>query len=226
MQNIGGRCGKSVGGISDGDERQRIAMLGGTFNPIHNGHLFLAKKFYELLKLDRVLLMPTRIPPHKQPKNLATGEQRMAMCRLAARSYGFIQACDMELKRRGKSYTADTLRELEGLYPQAKLYLITGADMFLTLQGWWKYPEIIAKAVICAAPRNDSDAAALHRHAEKIRRDGGQTVILEQRPPDISSTEIRRRSAAGESLEGLLPPAVAGYIREQRLYEAGDGNDV
>ncbi len=199
---------------------KKIAMFGGTFNPVHQAHLFLAREFQKLLGLDRVLLVPANIPPHKMAKHLATAGQRMEMCRLAAKE-PYMTVSSIEVEREGKSYTADTLRELEEQYPDARLYLITGADMFLTLQKWYDYPGIISRAVICAAPRITANLPVLRAQGERIRRDGGMAVVLEKVPPPISSTQIRERIRQGLPCTGYLPKEVEDYIKEHHLYQDG-----
>lgn len=128
---------------------KKIAMFGGTFNPIHNGHLCLAKTFVRQLQLDKVLLVPTYAPPHKQYQDTTSPEDRFQMCRLAAEDINDLEALDLEIKRQGPSYTVDTLCQLKKEHPEEELYLITGGDMFLTIQNWKEAQEIMRLAVIC-----------------------------------------------------------------------------
>ena len=110
----------------------KIGIFGGTFNPVHQGHVHLAQQCVEELKLDKLLVIPTKQPPHKQVQELASGEHRAQMCRLAFAEIPQAQVSEMELHREGKSYTADTLTQLKQQFPQAQFYLIVGGDMFLT----------------------------------------------------------------------------------------------
>lgn len=196
----------------------RTGILGGTFNPIHNGHLFLADAFYQTLSLARVLIIPTGVPPHKEAADLASGAHRLEMCRLAVENRPYCQVSGMELSRRGKSYTVETLRALRGLSPQAPLYFITGADMFLTLDHWYQAGEILQLAHICAAPRDAVSAKQLEEQAKKLEQLGGRVHLLKEYPPAISSTEIRERIRQGKSVKGLVPKAVEEYIKEKQIY--------
>lgn len=200
---------------------QKIAMFGGTFNPIHRGHVFLAEEFQRALDLDKVLLIPTNVPPHKQASDLASGEERLEMCRRAVEGYPHIAVSDIEMRREGKSFTVDTLHQLQEIYPGAQLYLIMGADMFLSLHHWRNFEEILRIAVICAAPRNETDGVELNRCGEALKEYGARYFILPQQPPTVSSTEIRERIARGEDTGGLLPSAVREFIEEKKLYRGG-----
>ena len=131
---------------------RKLAMFGGTFNPIHNAHIGLARAFADSLGLDAVLLIPTRPAPQGSAGH-RPGEDRLAMCRLAAEEDGRFAVSDLELRRAGPSYSADTLKALQSIYPDASLYFIMGADMFLTVQNWVRPQEIYARAVLCSAPR-------------------------------------------------------------------------
>ena len=196
----------------------KTAMFGGSFDPIHNGHVSLAKAFVETLGLERVLIIPTFYPPHKQKKTAVTSEQRLEMCRLAFEGEELFEVSDIEIRREGKSYTYMTLEELSELYPDDELYLITGADMFMTIDEW-KNPEIIfSHAVICGVPRNDDDISDLREKAKKLSAMGARTEILDPGIMTVSSTEIRRRVSDGESISGLVPPLVEDYIIKNGLY--------
>lgn len=151
----------------------RLGILGGTFNPIHLGHIGLAQAFISSLKLDLVLLMPASVPPHKEALRLASASHRLNMCQIAARGHDKIEVSRLELERGGKSFTADTLRSLKELYPNAQLYLITGADMFLTLQDWREPETIFSLAAICTAParrRGQGNAVATRGIFKNARR--------------------------------------------------------
>ncbi len=201
---------------------QRIGILGGTFNPIHNAHLKMAWDFAEKLGFDKVLIIPTRIPPHKEAADMASWEHRLAMCRLAAESSPLFQVSDMEIKRPGPSYTSDTLEILKKEQPAARFYFLTGADMFLTIQDWRRPEKIFELAVICAAPREKSDIFILQNHANRLKLQYGslfQYQILDIPLMPVSSTGIRGMVRMGKSIDLFVPKQVAGYIREQRLYQ-------
>lgn len=196
---------------------QKIAVLGGTFNPIHNGHMHIAKQYAGRLGVDKVLLIPTYQPPHKRVLNLASAEDRLQMCRLAAGESKF-EACGMEICRQGRSYTSDTLRELKALYPDSELYLITGEDMFLTFEEWHDPETIFRLAVLCAAPRSANGLAPLLHYAELLEQKGAKTVIENIEYLPISSTMVRDAVKNGQSIAGLVPPLVAEYIVKNKLY--------
>lgn len=201
---------------------QRIGILGGSFNPIHNAHLKMARDFAEKLGFDKVLIIPTRIPPHKEAGEMASAEHRLAMCRLAAQSSPLFQVSDMEIKRPGPSYTADTLEILKKENPDARFYFLTGADMFLTIQDWRRPEKIFELATICAAPREKSDIFILQNHANRLKLQYGslfQYQILDIPLMPVSSTGIRGMVHLGKSIDLFVPRQVAGYIREQHLYE-------
>jgi nicotinate-nucleotide adenylyltransferase len=196
---------------------QKIAVFGGTFNPIHNGHIHLVKEFSKRLGFDQVLLVPSRVPPHKQAKDLASAADRLAMCRLAALEFQF-EVSEIEIERRGFSYTSDTLRELKRIYPDAELYFITGEDMFLTLANWHNAKCIFSLATLCAAPRSYGGMEKLLEYSEILRRGGAKTAIENIDYLPISSTMVRVAVKQGKNLAGLVPAAVAEYIIENNLY--------
>lgn len=196
---------------------QKVAVFGGTFNPIHNGHVHLATEFSKRLNADQVLLIPSRVPPHKQAKDLASSKDRLAMCRLAAHEYHF-EVSEIELERTGLSYTSDTLRELKQIYPDAELFFITGEDMFLTLASWHEAKSIFSLATLCAAPRSYSGMEKLSRYSEFLRENGAKTVIENIDYLPISSTMVRTAAKQGKNLTAFVPVTVADYIIENKLY--------
>lgn len=196
----------------------RIAMLGGTFDPIHNGHLELARAFARILSLDRVILMPTAIPPHKLKPSMAPPEKRLTMCRLAVADDPLFAVSDLELSRGGASFTVDTLETLTAQQPEADWFLITGADMFLTLGSWWRFADIAKMATLCAAPRDAGSAARLRAYAAELEGQGARCVIADLPLMPVSSTGLRERIAAGEDTAGWLPAPVAAYIAREGLY--------
>ena len=154
---------------------RRMALFGGTFDPIHNGHVQMALEFARRLQLDRVLLMPTFVPPHKMKQQMASVEDRLAMCRLVAQEHPVLEVSDLEARRGGASFTADTLEALHTQYPEAEWYLITGADMFCTLSTWWRFGTIAECAVLCAAPWRISRLSAFPPPKSVKRRRAGMT---------------------------------------------------
>lgn len=203
----------------------KIGIYGGTFNPPHLGHLTAAAAVIFMLKLDKLLLIPASIPPHKLlPEGSPTAEQRLEMTRLAGEQLGLggkVETLDLELRRQGKSYTSDTLAEIKVQYPEDELWLLMGTDMFLTLQTWHEPEKILALAGVAAFGRTEADTEELFAvQRDYLYRTYPQARIFTLTVPgviDVSSTELRQKLAAGKS-GTLLPPAVYGYILRNRLY--------
>lgn len=201
---------------------QKIALFGGTFDPIHNGHIRLAAEFARRLKLDRVILMPTYVPPHKVKPEMAPASDRLEMCRLAVRGNPLFIVSDLEISRGGASFTADTLEALCGQYPDARWYLITGADMFLTMGTWWRFDDIAATAVLCAALRDGVSMEELENYAARLEAEGAVCALENIPLTPLSSTDVRGKLRRHESVEGLIPPAVAAYIARRGLYTTAE----
>ncbi len=201
---------------------KRCGLFGGTFDPIHNGHMALVRTLKEQLALDEMVLMPTAQPPHKLKSEMAPAEDRLAMCRLAAADCPGVTVSQLEIARGGASFTADTLDALRRQYPDTEWYLCMGADMFLSVETWRRFADIAAAAVLCTVPRSDGDRARLLTHAARLEALGARCVVADMAKVDVSSTELRRRVHAGEPLGDLCPAAVADYIAAHRLYLTGD----
>lgn len=203
----------------------KTGIYGGTFNPIHLGHLHILREFIRRLSLDRVLLIPTRTPPHKQAHALANAGDRLAMCRLAARSIAEtpVEISQAELEREGKSYTVETLETLAKEFPGDDFYLLMGEDMFLTLDQWYRPETIFALAAACASPRSTDGLEKLERKKQELERRFGARCFVEDIPYfEASSTQVRALAAEGKSLAGLVPPEVEAYIREHGIYREGE----
>ena len=197
----------------------KTGIYGGTFNPIHNGHLHIVEEFRRGLGLDRVLLIPTRVPPHKAAPDLASAGERFAMCRLAAQGKPWLELSDIEMRREGKSYTADTLEELSIRCPQDQFYLLMGEDMFLTLGRWYRPETIFSLASVCTTPRSPDGLDALRQKALEYTGQFQARCFLEHIPYlPISSTQVRQAVARGEDVSGLVPQAVAADMTERGLY--------
>lgn len=196
----------------------RIGVYGGTFNPVHNGHVKLALAYLDALKLDRLIVIPTRVPPHKQTTQLIDGAKRLEMCRLAFADMEKCEVSDIELRRRLKSYTVDTLTALQKLYKGAQLYLIMGSDMFFTLTEWRQWERIFKMAVMCVASREPDLLPELEAHAEKMTSLGASCRIVGIEPVVISSSRIRAMVCRGDDVSGYVPEKVADYIEREGLY--------
>ena len=199
-----------------------IGVYGGTFDPPHWGHITAARAAMEQLGLDKLVLIPDRVPPHKAlPEGSASPEQRLDMAALATAELGRrAEVSDRELRRDGPSYTSDTLAELRREYPEDTLWLLMGSDMFLGLQTWHAPEEIMALARIAPFSREAEDeSAAFAAQKARLEREYGAQVCIVQNPEvrELSSTEVRAALAAGQG-SNLLPPAVYGYVLREHLY--------
>lgn len=203
----------------------KIGVYGGAFNPPHLGHITAAKAVFGLLQLDKLLVIPTGNPPHKTlPAGSPGPERRLEMTRLAMEQAGLgekAEVLDLELRREGNSYTADTLARLKEQYPEDELWLLMGADMFLTLQAWHEPGRIFSLAGVAAFGRTEADTEDLFSvQRDYLCRTYPQARIFTLSIPgvvDVSSTELRQRLAKGEG-GNLLAPAVYGYILMEGLY--------
>ena len=199
---------------------ERIGIYGGTFNPPHIGHMQAAKEAITALNLSRLLLVPDRIAPHKEiPQGSPTPQQRLEMLRLAAADCPRMEVSDIELNREGVSYTYQTVQQLRLAYPDAKLVLFMGTDMFLSFHTW-KHPEVILEnASLGVFYRGEKgEAAAIEAQKAKMEAQGATVCLVKNPVINISSTQMRRLLAfrcAGE----FLPEGVLDYIRENRLYD-------
>jgi len=197
----------------------RIGILGGTFDPIHLGHLEAASAARRELSLDRILILPARTPPHRSIEPRASEFHRFAMAALAAAERDMIVS-DLELLREGPSYTALTLEALhrDG-YSPSHLYFITGSDAFAEVNTWYDYPRILGLANFVVVSRPGARRASELIPNPQSPLPSVPTVLsVEADTPDVSSTEVRRRVGAGEPIDSLVPSSVASHIRRHRLY--------
>ncbi len=197
----------------------RTGILGGTFNPIHKGHIMLAEYVKSELDLDRIILVPTFTPPHKQSLDLASGEHRINMCRIACEKHNGFEVSNIEIERGGRSYTYETIISLKELYPDDELFFIVGADMFLTLDKW-KHPEIIFdNSYIAAVPRDDSDYDILNKfYTNVIINMGAKAHILPEPVMQVSSSYVRENIYNSVLVKELLDKNVYDYIVNNKLY--------
>ena len=194
----------------------KIGLFGGTFNPIHTGHLILAETARETFGLDRVLFIPANLPPHKVTRDLAPGLLRLKLIQLAIRDHAAFAASDIELHRSGVSYTIETVRALRKQLPDATLFLIIGEDMLAVR--WLAWDALKRACTIVVAHRSGKPARrSLGVGGKAIRRETG-LKWLEMPRLDISSSDVRSRIGSGRSIRYLTPAAVERYIRQHRLY--------
>ena len=190
----------------------KTGILGGTFDPPHMGHIFLAQNAKKQLSLDRIVLLPSANPPHK--KTNTAGHHRLAMAELVAKEYGF-ELCDAEYKKETPSYTVEIIDELKKIYPGEKLFFIIGGDSMMCFEKWYKWQELIKKCAFVAGIRSEGEKEILEKLAEEKNREyQGEIYILDSPAHEVSSTEIRN----GENSEEI-PPCIINYIKEHSLYE-------
>lgn len=190
-----------------------IGILGGIFDPVHFGHLAVARLALEYFKLQTVYFIPAGTPAHK-PAPVAASRQRLAMLKMCIGNGAEFKVWEGELRRKGPSYTVDTLQALQRRHGEAPLYFIIGSDNLKEISSWHKYREILKLAVFCVAHRPG--------HSMKIPRELSTIRVKRFPGPEwkLSSTMVREYCAAGFSCAFLLPPQVIGYIKKQRLYAA------
>ena len=199
----------------------KIAIYGGSFNPPHLGHLEAAKTVCAELAPDKLLIIPDNIPPHKaMDPGSPTAEERLALCRIAFRSITGAEISDMEIRRRGKSYTAHTVRELRGRYPDDELFLVVGSDMLLSFEEWYEFEYLLSECTLAVVSREEDDLDALRAHKALLSEKYAARVhILQHAPLPMNSSDIRvwLRLRLGSD---LLDNAVYAEIIRRRYYEA------
>lgn len=186
----------------------KIGILGGTFNPIHIGHLILAEEAREKIGLDKVIFVPAYFPPHKENSDIAGAKHRLAMVRLATSDNKNFSVSDLEIKRDGRSYTIDTIKELKVVYPKDDLYFIIGSDLLEYLDEWKDLDEIIKLLKFIVATRPGYPLEKIPSHI----------ATIPIRAVDISGFEIRKAIKENKSFRYLVPAAVYDYINRERLY--------
>ncbi len=219
--------------------KKRICLLGGTFNPIHNGHLHIASSVLELLDAGRVLFIPAGVPPHKIAATVPAGLHRLAMLRLALAAWPQFEACDIEINRPGPSFTIDTIDRLKQSYPEAELIFTVGMDAFIQIKTWKDYerlltlcdfalisriaypfsnfPQLLGLPSIDAATLKALDQGTLSTHTVPLHR-GNRLHLLSIPHYKISGTDIRKRIVAGASTRKILPRSVESYIIKHKIY--------
>lgn len=215
--------------------KERIGIFGGTFNPVHSGHVRAAAEVQARFAIDRVLFVPSFIPPHKETAEVASPRDRMAMVELALRRYRRLVASPIEIEAGGTSYSIVTLNKVGALHPGARIFFILGADAFRDIETWREWRRVLEGCRFIVTTRPGSRLTKARDALAGEYRSG----VLEVRPStrlgeavleafriflapidavDVSSTEIRARVRSGRPLRGLVPVLVEGYIREHGLY--------
>ena len=202
--------------------QRRLGVLGGTFDPIHYGHIRAGEAAQAALELDEIRVIPSHDPPHRPVDPKASAFHRFALVALAIDGRPGWRLSDTELTRPGPSYTAHTLRALhaEGWQP-SQIFFILGSDAFAEIATWYDYPAVLKDAIFAVVAR--PGAAVIDPSA--LVPDPAGYIVIEAATPDVSSTDIRQRLAAGRSIDDLVPAAVARYIQTQHLYDSNVSND-
>lgn len=192
----------------------KIGIFGGAFNPIHNGHIALAKQAHAVLKLQKTLIIPTALSPHKE-QTAVSFEDRAQMCRIAFGDDNRFEISDIEKQLGGTSYTINTVRALKELYPKGtEFYLIIGGDMLFYFDKWYRHEALLKECHVVAAARENDCYADMLDYAN----DMGRIKVLNLPVIEVSSTLVREKISIGESTEGLVPEAVRAYADERGLY--------
>lgn len=203
----------------NGFDHTRVGIYGGTFAPIHNGHVRAAKAFMEQMKLDYLFIIPAHLPPHKQIDESDDPIYRLRMCELAFEGVDGVVVSDCEIRRGGKSYTYDTLKELQR--ENTRLFLLCGTDMVLTFDTWYRFEDIL-KMCYPVYVRRENDPLIGNRIVAKIteyyQKYGVMFRKIITEPVELSSTDIRAAVRSGKDISTLVPPKVAEFIRENGLY--------
>ncbi len=225
-------------------ETVKLGVLGGTFDPVHSGHLIVAEEVRDILKLDRIMFIPARHPPHKQPRTISAVTHRLAMLNRAVASHPAFEINSMEIDRRGPSYTVDTLKTLNRQIHPEDLVFIMGHDSFVEIETWYHYEDLFTLCRLAVVSRPGTPAVVPDQFSTAVRRFfPEQVAVLDDPPGDgnrlqrrdwriclmqiaglkISASEIRRRVSDGRSIRYLVPESVRQYILEHRLYHDDSG---
>ncbi|MBR3104487.1 MAG: nicotinate-nucleotide adenylyltransferase [Lachnospiraceae bacterium] len=197
----------------------KIGFFGGTFNPIHNAHLRIAQEAKDRFGLDRILLVPSGYSWMKDPKEIASREDRLRMAELAAEECEGFEVSTIETNQEGPTYSYETLQKLKALYPEDEICFIIGADQLMILEQWKKPEEIFRLATILVADRGGFDRQEMEeKAAELTERYGAKIRIYHMEASELSSTELRRRIRDGEDISGCVPEKVAEYVEKKELY--------
>lgn len=202
----------------------RWGVLGGLFNPIHKGHLFIAQEAYQRYFLDKVIFVPCGQPPHRGPKGVAPAEDRVNMCRLGISPYPYFEVSRIEVDRQGPSYALDTLRSLKfvpGREGSRDIYFVIGLDAFLELPSWHKFRDCLELARWLVFTRPGTDQEKLRKALKKapLKHYATRVYQVNASPPDISATDIRKLIQKRKDISALVPASVAAYIKDNKLYK-------
>lgn len=201
---------------------KKILIYGGTFDPVHIGHVNAFESAKKAVSPDLCIIIPNKLPPHKLACGLASGDDRMNMLKLTFGDEGDIIYSDYELKREGKSYSLYTLRHFKELYKDDELYFIIGSDSLLTFHKWYEYEALLKMCTFVCVSRTDGDRGELEAAKALLEDKGGRVIITDTAPVEISSSQIRAMIKNGEDPSCYLDENVVKYIRENDIYTKED----
>lgn len=201
---------------------KKIGIMGGTFNPIHVGHLMLAENAYSFCDLDEVWFLPSAEPPHKIQEKVLAYEHRSKMTELAIENIPYFKKSDFETERKEHSYTAETLRLLHERHPDTEFYFIMGADSLFQIETWYEPQNVMARSILLVAVRDHHSSHEMAKQILYLTEKYKARIHLMNMPEiDLSSNLIRKRVASHETIRFFVPDIVRNYIYENNLY-AGD----
>ncbi len=191
------------------------AIFGGTFNPLHIGHYEMLRALENDSSIEKIFIMPDRIPPHKVCDFLAEDDVRIEMCRIAAEDFSKAELCLIEFEREGKSYSYDTVLNLKDKYKDKDFVFVCGGDMLVTFDRWYKYEELMKEVPFIAFKRSDIDNTLFVEVTERLSQEGMKITLKEEIIPSVSSTEIREDF---KKTKKLLPKKIYDYLVERGVY--------
>lgn len=199
---------------------QRIGIFGGTFNPPHKGHTYIAREAKRLANLDRMIFIPCYVPPHKEVCGGVSAEHRFNMTGIAISRFPEFEISDIEIKAGGKSYTAKTLEKLKEIYPHDRLCFVVGGDSLRDMESWYHPERIFALATIIAFARGEVDGEKLAEYAKYYKEKYGAVVeVIDVAPMDVSSSQIRGMISDGFDVSGFVDAHVMEYIEENGIFK-------
>ena len=192
-----------------------ICVFGGTFNPFHIGHYEILKALDSDPRVEKILLMPDRLPPHKTSEFLIDDESRIQMCKIASEDFTKCELCLIEFEREGKSYTVDTVKLLKERYPDKDFAFAIGGDMFVSFKQWRKYEELIKMLSFFVFKRSATDMEEFGNVFKELTKEGMRIILKDDIIPAVSSTELRNNF---EKSKDLLPERIYNYLKERGVY--------
>ena len=205
--------------LRKGNTMKKVGILGGTFNPPHSGHLSIAESLLAEFSLDEILFLPVGLPPHKRSLEIASNEHRIKMLQILTAHDPRMIVSDLEMNRSGYTYTVDTLTELKNTVTDSIFYYIIGTDTLLKLTSWMRFEEVFRLTKFLCIPRPGDNPDEVKNEIQNLSQKYGAEILLSRSSgPDISSTMVRRMTAAGETLCKVVPEKLEEYIKNNGLF--------